>query len=219
MKRCRMKISTLFSAFAAGALAMVAYSGAVSDPVSVYVNPSSCYQWQTATNATMRLPVPYPNGAHSASLSINGTVVASGITGAFTVVTLPAPRGGASEDVYDLALVFDNGETATAKLALIDGYSGTATGSTRVLAPAGTREWGKVKGVAVVPVPKGTTSFSVAVDGGEASAVDTGLNGAAGWYAIRLKGVSTAVLEAETPEGDLDADIYGSSTGFILIIK
>ena len=217
MKRCRMEM--MFSVFVAGALAMVAYSGDSSEPSAIYVNPSSCYQWHTATNATMTLPVPYPNGAHSASLSINGTVVASGITTAFTTVTLPAPRGGASEDVYDLVLAFDNGETATAKLALIDGYSGTATGSTRVLAPAGTRAWGKVNGVAVGPVPKGTTSFSVAVDGGEASAVDTGLNGSAGWYAIRLRGVSTAALEAETPEGDLDADIYSSAPGFILIVK
>ena len=100
MKRCRMKISTLFSAFASGALAMVAYSGDTSDPVSVYVNPSSCYQWHTATNTTMTLPIPYPNCAHSASLSINGSVVASDISDAFTTVTLPAPRGGASEDVY-----------------------------------------------------------------------------------------------------------------------
>lgn len=217
MRQCRIEM--LLSVIAAGALAMVAYSGDVSAPVSVYVNPSSCYQWQTATNATMRLPVPYPNGAHSASLSINGSVVASDISDAFTTVTLPAPRGGASEDVYDLALAFDNGETATAKLALIDGYSGTATGSTRVLAPVGTRAWGKVNGVAVVPVPEGTTSFSVALDGGEASAVDTGLNGSAGWYAIRLRGVSTAALEVETPDGDLDADIYGSAPGFILIVK
>ena len=209
-----------FAALAACALsALSAFAGDTSEAKFVWVNPESCYHWHTATNATMTLPVPFPDGASEATLSVNGSVVASGISSDFVTVTLPAPRGGAAEDVYDLSLSFDKGAPVSAKLGLVDGCRGTALGTTRVLAPSGTPKWGKTKGVAVIPIPYNTTTFTIALNGGTATATDTGLDGAAGWYALRLKGAATADLAAETPEGDLFASIKGDGAGFFLIVR
>ena len=219
MKRSAVK-PLRFAAFAAGALsALSALAGDTSEAKFVWVNPESCYHWHTATNATMTLPVPFPDGASEATLSVNGSVVASGITTDFVTVTLPAPRADAAEDVYDISLSFDKGAPLSAKLGLVEGCRGTASGTTRVLAPSGTRAWGKTKGVAVIPVPYNTTSFTIALNGGEATETDTGLDGAAGWYALRLKGAATADLAAETPEGDLFASIKGDGAGFFLIVR
>ena len=219
MKRSAVK-PLRFAAFAAGALsALSALAGDTSEAKFVWVNPESCYHWHTATNATMTLPVPFPDGASEATLSVNGSVVASGITTDFVTVTLPAPRADAAEDVYDISLSFDKGAPLSAKLGLVEGCRGTASGTTRVLAPSGTRAWGKTKGVAVIPIPYNTTSFTIALNGGEATETDTGLDGAAGWYALRLKGAATADLAAETPEGDLFASIKGDGAGFFLIVR
>lgn len=207
-------------ALAACALpALSAFAGDTSEPAFVWVNPESCYHWHTATNVTMTLPVPFPVGASEATLSVNGSVVSSGITTDFVTVTLPAPRADAAEDVYDISLAFDKGAPVSAKLGLVEGCRGTASGTTRVLAPSGTPAWGKTKGVAVIPIPYNTTSFTVALNGGEATVTDTGLDGAAGWYALRLKGGIAADLEAETPEGDLAASLMGGGAGFFLIVR
>lgn len=219
MKRSAVK-SLRFAALAAGALsALSALAGDTSEAKFVWVNPESCYHWHTATNATMTLPVPFPDGASEATLSVNGSVVASGITTDFVTVTLPAPRADAAEDVYAISLSFDKGAPVSAKLGLVEGCRGTASGTTRVLAPSGTRAWGKTKGVAVIPIPYNTTSFTIALNGGTATETDTGLDGAAGWYALRLKGAATADLAAETPEGDLFASIKGDGAGFFLIVR
>jgi len=219
MKRSAVK-PLRFAALAAGALsALSALAGDTSEAKFVWVNPESCYHWHTATNATMTLPVPFPDGASEATLSVNGSVVASGITTDFVTVTLPAPRADAAEDVYAISLSFDKGAPVSAKLGLVEGCRGTASGTTRVLAPSGTRAWGKTKGVAVIPIPYNTTSFTIALNGGTATETDTGLDGAAGWYALRLKGAATADLAAETPEGDLFASIKGDGAGFFLIVR
>lgn len=198
---------------------MAVAAGNTSDPMFVYVNPKSCYHWHTATNSTMVLPVCFPSGASSATLSVNGAVQASGITTDSVTVNLPSPRCGSQEDVYELSLGFDNGKTYTTRLGLVCGYTESDTGSTRCLAPSGDSAWGKMDSLAVIPVPYGTTSLTAALNGGIATPVDTGLGGAAGWYALRLKGGSTVDLAAETPEGDFVASLSGASTGFFLIVR
>ena len=218
MNRSAVK-SLRFAAFAAGALsAFSAFAADTSEAKFVWVNPESCYLWHTATNSTMTLPVPYPMGASEATLSVNGSVVASGITADFVTVTLPAPRGGAAEDVYDLSLSFDKGSPVSAKLGLVAGVAtGGGIAATSLRAEGGT--WGKTKGVAVIPIPYGTTSFTVALDGGAATVTDTGLDGAAGWYALRIKAGETADFAAETTEGNFAASVYGAASGFFLILR
>ena len=193
--------------------------GDSSDPTFVYVNPKSCYHWHTATNSTMVLPVYFPRGASYATLSVNGTVQISGITTDSVTVNLPTPRCGASEEVYDLALAFDEGTVYTTRLGLLNGFSGCGdTGATRCITPYGDKAWGRVNGLAVIPVPCATTSLTVALNGGEPSSVNTGLDGSAGWCAITLSGATKADISAITLNEVLRSMLYGTS-GFIMAIR
>lgn len=216
IKRVRCLTAALTAAAMLPLMAVAA--GDTSDPTFVYVNPNSCYHWHTATNSTMVLPVLFPPRASSATLSVNGTVQVFGITMDSVTVNLPSPRYGSREDVYELSLAFDNGKTYTTRLGLVRGYSESGIGSTRCLVPSGDKAWGRVDSLAVIPVPYGTTSFTEALKGGVATPVETGLDGAAGWCAIKLSGFATADITATTPEEVLRARLYGLS-GFIMTIR
>ena len=191
----------------------------------VFFNEKTSSYWHTATNCVIDLPIEFPAGASSATLSVTGIdysaqyAIPSG-TAQYTL-SLPAATSSTAENVYDLALAFNDSASTvrTAKLGLIYGHDATTTGWTRCLAPAGTRAWSKTKGVAVIPIPYGTTSFTIALDGGEATSTDTGLDGAAGWYPLRLKGEMTADLAATTLEGSLSASLRGDGAGFFLIVR
>lgn len=191
----------------------------------VFFNEKTSSYWHTATNCVIDLPIEFPAGASSATLSVTGIdysaqyAIPSG-TAQYTL-SLPAATSPTAENVYDLALAFNDSASTvrTAKLGLIYGHDATTTGWTRCLAPAGTRAWSKTKGVAVIPIPYGTTFFTIALDGGEATSTDTGLDGAAGWYPLRLKGETTADLAATTLEGSLSASLRGDGAGFFLIVR
>ena len=191
----------------------------------VFFNEKTSSYWHTATNCVIDLPIEFPAGASSAKLSVTGIdysaqyAISSG-TAQYTL-SLPAATSSTAENVYDLALAFNDSASTvrTAKLGLIYGHDATTTGWTRCLAPAGTRAWSKTKGVAVIPIPYGTTSFTIALDGGTATETDTGLDGAAGWYPLRLKGETTADLAATTLEGSLSASLRGDGAGFFLIVR
>ena len=191
----------------------------------VFLNEKMSSHWHTATNCVIDLPIMFPDGASSATLSIAGPgysaqyAISSG-TEQYTL-SLPAASSPSTENVYDLSLAFNDSASTvrTAKLGLIYGYGATTTGWTRCLAPAGTKAWSKTDGVAVIPIPYGTTSFTVALNGGEATETDTGLDGAAGWYPLRLRGSATAELAAVTPEGNLAANLSGDGAGFFLIVR
>ena len=191
----------------------------------VFFNEKTSSYWHTATNCVIDLPIEFPDSASSATLSVTGVgysaqyAIPSG-TEQYTL-SLPPATSSTAENVYDLALAFNDSASTvrTAKLGLIYGHDATTTGWTRCLAPAGTRAWSKTKGVAVIPIPYGTTSFTIALDGGEATSTDTGLDGAAGWYPLRLKGETTADLAATTLEGSLSASLRGDGAGFFLIVR
>ena len=191
----------------------------------VFFNEKTSSYWHTATNCVIDLPIEFPDGASSATLSVTGIgylaqyAISAGME-QYTL-SLPPATSSTAENVYDLALAFNDSASTvrTAKLGLIYGHDATTTGWTRCLAPAGTRAWSKTKGVAVIPIPYGTTSFTITLDGGEATSTDTGLDGAAGWYPLRLKGETTADLAATTLEGSLSASLRGDGAGFFLIVR
>lgn len=155
-----------------------------SEPTFVFLRPETSSFWNTATNSTMTVPIDYPRGARAATLSVRGLgyeQTYAGITGATFTFELPAPTSPETENVYDLTLAFDDAAATvrTAKLGLVQGLSPDAEGTTRCLAPATAKVWRRAKGRAVLPIPYGTTSFTV--NGVER---DTGLDGAQGWFAI-----------------------------------
>ena len=174
----------------------IAMGADTSDPAFVFLRPETSFLWCTATNNVMSLPVAYPYGASSATLTVSGLGYSAsypGITAGEFLLTLPAATTPFTENVYNLTLTFDDGTVRTAMLGVIQGTAAGAEGATRCLAPAGSHQWRTVDGQAVFPVPYGVTAFSIAFsDAG--TVTESGLDGAAGWYALALAGRRTAML-------------------------
>ena len=195
-----------------------------SEPTFVFLRPETSSFWNTATNNMMTVPIDYPAGAKKATLQVSGLGYScsyANITGAEYTFDLPAATSPETENVYDLTLSFYNesgdpvAEPRTAKLGLVQGLSPDAEGTTRCLAPAGSKVWNKVKGQAVLPIPYGMTSFKVnGID------TDTGLDGAQGWYALGKIDPNEPVSLSMTADGkEYIASLLGGGAGLMLIFK
>ena len=193
-----------------------------SEETFVFLRPETSSFWNTATNSTMSLPIDYPNGATKAKLEVTGvgySKVYENITSDSFDIELPVPDSPQTENVYDLTLMFNDGTVRTAKLGLIQGLSPDSEGSTRCLAPSEGAVWNAVKKRAVLPIPYGTTSFTMSVNGGEVTNVDTGLNGAQGWYAFKPT-TGDAVSFSLVANGlNYAATLLGQGDGFFVIVK
>jgi len=193
-----------------------------SEETFVFLRPETSSFWNTATNSTMSLPIDYPNGATKAKLEVTGVgygKVYEGITSDSYELELPVPDSPQTENVYDLTLTFDDGTVRTAKLGLIQGLSSDSEGSTRCLAPSEGAVWNAVKKRAVLPIPYGTTSFTMSVNGGEVTNVDTGLNGAQGWYAIKSATGDSVSFSLVANGMNYAATLLGQGDGFFVIVK
>lgn len=195
--------------------------GDTSDPALVYLRPETSSFWHTATNSTMTLPVEFPVGASSATLTVTGAfnysqtindITSSSVTVALPEAVMPE-NDPATEDVYDFTLTFNDGTVRTAKLGLIAGL-GDGEGQTRCLAPASGSAWEKVKGQVAIPIPYGMTSFEI-----NGTSTDTGLDGAQGWYVLKLKSNVSAALSGLVGEDSWTALLKGAATGFFLILR
>ena len=190
-----------------------------SEPTFVFLRPETSSFWNTATNSTMTLPIDYPSGATKATLTVNGVGynrVYPNLTADSIEIDLPVPDSPKAENVYELSLTFDNGAPSrTAKLGLIQGLDSGAKGSTRCIAPAEGRVWSKATDRAVLPIPYGTTSFTV--NGVEH---DTGLDGAQGWYALSPIAPGASISLTCLANGvSYAASILGGGNGFMLIYQ
>ena len=174
-----------------------AFAGDTSESAFVFLCPETSSFWRTATNNVVTLPVEFPEGASSATL----TVTAPGYSAQYAIaapgdfaLALPAATSPSTENVYDLALAFDDTASTvrSAKFGVIDSVIPPDAGETRCIAPATDRKWGWVRGRVVIPVPYGIESFTI--DGAEAV---TGLDGAQGWYPLSLRGGQSAALNLD----------------------
>ena len=193
-----------------------------SEETFVFLRPETSSFWNTATNSTMSLPIDYPNGATKAKLEVTGvgySKVYENITSDSFDIELPVPDSPQTENVYDLTLTFNDGTVRTAKLGLIQGLSPDSEGSTRCLAPSEGAVWNAVKKRAVLPIPYGTTSFTMSVNGGEVTNVDTGLNGAQGWYAIKSATGDSVSFSLVANGMNYAATLLGQGDGFFVIVK
>jgi len=194
-----------------------------SEPTFVFLRPETSSFWNTATNSTMTLPIDYPSGATKATLTVSGAGYAAktypNITGSSFDLVLPVPDSPQNENVYDLTLTFDDGTVRTAKLGLIQGLSPDSEGSTRCLAPSEGDVWNTIKKRAVLPIPYGTESFTISVNGGTATDVDTGLNGAQGWYAFRPATDDSLSLSLMVGGINYVATLLGKGDGYFVIIR
>ena len=198
------------------ALDAVAETEMMSEGAFIFVNAKTSSYWHTATNCVLALPIEFPDGASSATLTVSGlrySATYSDITTSPFILSLPPAASTATENVYDLTLTFnDAGATArTAKLGLIRGYDATTMALTRCLAPKEQRKWGWVKGRRTVfPIPYGMTSFTV---GGVVT--DTGLGGDQGWYALDVPAGQTIPLTLD----ELSATLFGQSEATTISVR
>ena len=210
------KMATLVGA----AMVSVAVPAAelTSEATFVFLRPETSSFWNTATNNTMTVPIDYPTGATSAALSVRGLgyhCVYRDIRANEYTFELPAATSPETENVYDLTLTFDNGVERTAKLGLVQGLSPDSEGTTRCLAPSGSRVWNKVKGQAVLPIPYGMTSLKV-----NGEDVDPELKGAQGWYALGKIDPNESVSLSMTADGkEYMASLLGGGAGLMLIFR
>ena len=210
----------------AGAALLALYASGeekTSDPTFIFLCPETSSFWNTATNSTMEVPIDYPYSATKATLSVSGPgygvhTYANLTANSFTL-NLPPPNSPEAENVYDLVLTFDDGTVQRARLGLVQGLSPDAEGVTRCLAPAGSPAWGHVKRRAVMPIPYGTESFTMSINGAAPLAVDTGLGGAQGWYALRPASGTSVTLSLSADGENYVATLLGLDNGFTLMVK
>ena len=205
------------AATAAGVLA----DETLSAPTCVYLDPARSFLWATATNNAVSLPVVFPKGATSATLSVAGVRYAATYenvaAGDFTL-TLPKAGSPESENVYSLTLAFDDGTVRTAKLGLVEGFEAGASASARVRTETGGAKWRNVWRHAIMPVPYGVTAFSVQVEG-RAPITATGLDGSAGWFAVTVPSGRTAALAMEDADGTPFAASLRGLGGIVLSVR
>lgn len=152
--------------------------------------------WRTALSSTETLALDHPEGSDSATLVVTAaggySATCPNLTGKSVTVTFPDPISPETERVYTLTLTYSDGTVRTATLTRVLGSARGATASGARCIPDETdREWRRFRNFAVLPVPYGTTSLSV--NGG---VVDTGLDGAAGWYGLGpVAGGETVALQ------------------------
>ena len=192
----------------------------MSQSAFVYLQPDTTSFWRTATNSVLALNIDYPDGAGSASLSVSGAGYAAlyeNITTNVFELHLPEASSPETENVYDLTLTFDDGTVQRARLGLIQGLAENGTGSTRCIAPFEGREWNKMRTRAVMPIPYGTTSFAVSVNGVQVAA-DSGLDGAQGWYVLDgIKRKDSVALSLVAGSDETNASLTGIGTGYFVL--
>ena len=210
----------LLAAMCVAAFAAVADTNLTSEPTVVFVRPQTSSFWNTATNSTVTLPIYYPSGASSATLTVNGDCYSRtypGITGTSFDLHLPEPNAPELENVYDLALVFDNGKVCNAKLGLIQGIETNGSGFTRCIAPANDRAWNSMRKRAVFPIPYGTTQFSVTVNN-QQRVNETDLDGSQGWYVLGdINRRDEVSLSLTTMGTDNLVDLVGRGNGYFIL--
>lgn len=179
----------------------------------VFVNPDTSSFWRTARSRSVTVPVDFPEGATTATLSVAGV----GYSASYEIAApgpytfqLPEAATPAEENTYSLVLSFDRGESKTARLSVIAGLEAGAAGSTRCVSQS-SRSWPKVSGDRfTVPVPYGATSLEV-----NGTPVDTGLDGAQGF--LTLSGLP-AVMDLTVPGATYHADVV-RMPGFLLLFR
>lgn len=191
-----------------------------SSPTALWVKPEESLQWKTVMSASAALTLNWPSGAASALLTIktDGVVlVQTNITdtAAREALVIPAPLPATYEEerVLDLSIAYrDSGDKTlkaeTARLGWVTGVNGNPT---RIIPAASGRPWASVDRYAVLPIPEGTTAFTV-----DSAAQDYDAPGWWEWSGIRAGEHSLALT---APDGEYAASLRAGGSGFIFFVR
>lgn len=191
----------------------------LSEAAFVYLKPETSSFWHTAPGRTFEVPVSFPAGATTATLSVRGSRYArdyEGITASSFTLSLPEASERSQEDVYSLTLSFDDGTVQTARLGLVQGLMDGPCGATPCVAAS---DWNWAQGNGVLPVPPGMTGLTV--DGVSVSDGDKGFTGAAGWHALgRLRSGRAVDLVLTVGEQSYAATgVRRANAGLALVVR
>ena len=191
----------------------------LSEPTFVYLKPETSSFWHTAPGPTLTVPVSFPLGATTATLSVRGSRYThdyGGITESSFTFSLPEAADISQEDVYSLTLAFDDGTAQTARLGLVRGLMAGPCGSTPCVSAVA---WQWAQGNGVLPIPSGMTGLTI--DGVSVSDGDKGFTGAAGWYALgRLRSGRAVDLVLTVGEQSYAATgVRRANAGLVLVVR
>jgi hypothetical protein len=193
-----------------------------SNKTFVFLRPETSSFWNTAPGSSIILPIDYPYGATGASLSVSGLGYSrtyENVPEGDFKLELPAATTPKEENIYELVLTFNNGVTRTARLGLIEGARADAKGYTRCIASKDDSKWGKIKKRAVLPIPYGVETFTIVKSDGTVKEDSTGLNGAQGWYLLKVSDSDRLTLSLTTASESYTQTILGIGDGFRVIVK
>lgn len=215
-----MKLKTMTTLAAGVALAGAAFASDTGGTALVFKESGSF--WHTATNSTMTVPVDFPDGATSATLTVKGSGyrrVYGGITAKEFTFSLPPAEDVSREDVYELTIAFDNGAEQTARMGLPYGLDAGAVGSARYVPADSQGRWAKAYGNVMIPVPAEATALSVG--GSPVTADAVGFTGAQGWLALGRLDEGTSVTVALSADGQMvERTLVGAFMGgFHILIR
>lgn len=198
---------------------LISLSGtsAESDPMLLTLKPKESIYWLTVMESPYTVPLDYPNGVSSASVTVTDDFgysrTYSNVSTSTCSVDLPQPADMQGERVYTVTVEYANGQTSSVRIGRICGSSDDDVSSgTRCLKTASTRKWNRIYSTAVLQVPFGASS--VYVDG---NAVDTGLDGACGWFQVGPVGIGE-VCTVQIASGS-PVTLTGAGIGMNIIIK
>ena len=191
-----------------------------SSPTAVWVKPEESLQWKTVMSDSAALTLNWPSGATSAQLTIeaDGAVIAQTNitdTAAREALVIPAPLPATYEEerVLDLSITYrDSGDDTlkeeTARVGWVTGVDGHPT---RLVTAADGKPWTSVEKYAVLPIPEGTTAFTV---DSEAQVYD-----APGWWEWRRIRSGEHALSLTAGGEDYLASLFGKGGGLIIIFR
>ena len=194
------------------------WSTVSENSILVFAAPQRSRLWNTVPGGDVTLPVVFPSGATSAQLSVRAPGYSQDypdITTNAVKISLPTATGPESEAVYELTLAFDDGSEQHARLAVIDGYDLSSTGSTACRSPKDSVRWGRIKShSAVIPIPAGPRILTV--DGIPAEQINA--DDSATWFQVAGIGEATCALVLTTEEGEF-SETLSLAPGFLLFIR
>lgn len=204
-------------------LSLVSAQGAESNELQLFVNTEKSFLWRTSESSTPTIEWDAPEGAVSATLSVRnmkGEQIIDVSNLSEFQLNLETPSSPDTENVYDLTLTFNFGESNIVRRGQIGVVTGMGDATAAANVRNATNGWNIIKDhCAVLPIPAGAATLSI-----DGVAVAASLDGAAGWYAwksIKPKQnddpYALSLLFADNEEWA--ASILSIANGLALIIK
>ena len=199
---------------------------AESNSIDLFVNPEKSFLWRTSVTSTPVLSWDAPETAVSAALTLDSLKGAKSydVSGVSELkLQLETPDSAAAENLYNLTLTFNCGESNVVRRGQIGVVRGIGdsgdTGATVDIRPDDAKWSMHNSRRAVLPVPAGAGALTV-----DGVACDTAaLGGAAGWYGWKIAEPKPDrepyQISLEAPDGGWLADVILISRGFSLIVR